>query len=285
MDPTQVVIQAINGWLQSVAGAVTPPALNLAGWLIFQTPSIPDIPGVSQLWWLAAGVADLLLVLALTGGGVLVMSSGTFEHMYTAKRLLPRLALAAILSNASLALCRALIQFENALVVALVGSHPEAALWGPFTAALMNPDQATQVLSSLIAIAIAIIAVLLVVVYLARDLLLIVGTVIAPLALATYGLPILAELSALWCRAYATALFVQVAQAVLVSVGLQLARHTDTLGVPASGVLTGLVLLTLLYLSLRLPFAAYHWAFGHGVTDTRATQTAIAAAKAVWARF
>jgi hypothetical protein len=285
MDATQVVIQAINGWLQSVAGAITPPALNLAGWLIFQTPSIPDIPGVSQVWWLVAGVADLLLVLALTGGGVLVMSSGTFEHIYTAKRLLPRLALAAMLSNASLALCRAFIQFENALVVALVGSHPEATLWSQVTATLMNPDPAAQVLSSLIAIVIAIIAVLLVVVYLARDLLLIVGTVVAPLALATYSLPILAEVAGLWCRAYMATLFVQVAQAVLVSVGLQLARHTDTLGVPTSGLLTGLVLVTLLYLSLRLPFVAYHWAFGHGVTSSRAVQTTIATAKAVWAAF
>ncbi len=285
MDPTQLVIQAINGWLQNVAGAITPPALKLAGGLIFQTPSIPDLPGVQQVWSLVAGVADLLLVLALTGGGVLIMSSGTFEHMYTTKRLLPRLVLAAVLSNASLALCGALIGFDNALVTALVGSRPQDTLWAQFTGALINPDPATQLLSSLLAIVIAIIAVLLVVVYLARDLLLIVGTVIAPLALATHSLPPLGELSSLWWRVYVTALFVQVGQAVLLSVGLQVAGHAGTLGVPASGLLDGLMLVTLLYLSLRLPFAAYHWAFGHGVTANRAVQTAIATAKAAWGAF
>jgi hypothetical protein len=285
MDATELVIQAIDGWLQSLAGAITPPALGAAGHLIFQTPAIADLPGVREVWTLVVGVADLLLVLAVIGGGVLVMSAGTFEHLYTTKRLLPRLALSVIASNGSLALCGGLIQFDNALVVALVGAHPDTTLWTQVSAGLINPDPGTQVLSSLIAIVIAVMAVLLVVVYLARDLLLILGTVLAPLALATYGFPPMAELSSLWLRAYATALFVQVAQAELVNVGLQVARHTDMLGAPSFGFLEGLVLATVLYLNLHLPVAAYRLAFDQGLASNRTVRAAVGAVRAVRGSF
>jgi hypothetical protein len=54
--------------------------------------------------------------------------------------------------------------------------------------------------------------------------------------------------------------FVQLVQAVLVRVGLELLRHTDWLGGPISDLTSGLLLVTLLYLLFKLPFAAYHWA-------------------------
>jgi uncharacterized membrane protein YkgB len=281
MDSTTIVVQAINGWLENVAGTITPPALKLAGALIFQTPSIPDLPGVQQVWTLVAGVADVLLVLALMWGGVLIMSSGTFEHQYTTKRLLPRLLLAAVMVNASLAFCRTAIAFDNAMVTTLVGANPEATLWAQISDGLVTQDSATQLLSSLVAIVIAIFAVLLVVVYLARDFLLIVGTVVAPLSLATLSVPSLAWLSSLWFRAYLTTLFVQVAQAALLGVGLQVARHPDALGLPALGLLQPIVLVTLLYLSLRLPFIAYGLAFGQTVTGLPVVQSAIGAARAI----
>jgi hypothetical protein len=289
MDPTQLVIGAINGWLQNVAGAVTPPVLKLAGALIFQTPTIPDLPGVKPVWSLAAGVADVLLVLALMGGGVLIMSSGTFEHQYTTKRLLPRLLLGAVVSNASLVLCGTLIAFNNAMVTALVGPRPDDTLWLQISTGLMTPDASVQLLSSLIAIVIAILAVLLAVAYLARDVLLVVATVIAPLPLAALSFPPLAGIASLWFRIYLFALFVQVAEAVLLDIGLQVVGHTDAFGLPALGLLQPIVLVTLLFLSLRLPFAAYRLAFGHDLsanpTVRSAVRFAVATGKAVLEAF
>jgi hypothetical protein len=285
MDPTQVVIGAINGWLQNVAGAVTPPALKLAGALIFQTPSIPGLPGVQPVWSLVAGVADVLLVLALMGGGVLIMSSGTFEHQYTTKRLLPRLVLGAVVSNASLVLCGTLIAFNNALVTALVGPNPDTTVWVQISNGLITPDPSTQLLSSLIAIVIAILAVLLAIAYLARDVLLIVATVIAPLPLATLSFPPMAGIASLWFRIYLFALLVQVAQAVVLSIGLQIAGHTDAFGLPSVGLLRPIVLVTLLLVSLRLPFAAYRLAFGHDLSANPAVRSAVATGRAAWEAF
>src|SRR6266567_1258544 len=136
VDVTSQVIEAIDGWLQSLAHAVLQPALQAAGQLLFQTPQFDEIDAVQKSWEVARGVSDGLFVLAVLLGGVLVMASGTFETGYTAKRLLPRLVLAAVLSNLSLALCGALIKLDNALVAGLLGTEPGQTLWAQLTAGL-----------------------------------------------------------------------------------------------------------------------------------------------------
>ena len=280
MDVTSQVIEAINGWLRSLGQGVLGPALQAAGKLIFQTPSFDDLAQVQQSWAIARDVADALFVLALLLGGVLVMASGTFETEYTAKRLLPRLVLAAVLGNASLAICGALIRLDNALVLGLLGPDPGGSLWGQATAGLGHPDLGGQVISSLVSLAAALLAVLLVVAYIVRDLVLLVGTVVAPLALAAYSLPQTEELAELWWRIYAAGLLVQVGQAILIAVGAQLVAHTEWLGA-SSALVSGLVLITLLYLLLKMPFLAYRWAFRQSVRQNRIVQVIALAAKAV----
>jgi hypothetical protein len=75
-------------------------------------------------------------------------------------------------------------------------------------------------------------------------------------------------------------LFVQVIQAVLVEVGLQLLRHTDWLG-PVSDLTSGLVLITLLYLLFKLPFAAYQWAFRQRLSQSSVVQGTVATVRTV----
>lgn len=72
------------------------------------------IPEIEQAWSLVRDTANALFVLALIAAGVLVMASGTLDSRYSAKALVPRVALAAIAANASLALCGGLIQLRRA---------------------------------------------------------------------------------------------------------------------------------------------------------------------------
>ncbi|MDQ6691736.1 MAG: hypothetical protein M3Z13_03105 [Candidatus Dormibacteraeota bacterium] len=279
MDITSQVIQAINGWLQSLGQSVLGPALQAAGQLIFQTPAFDGLAPVKQSWAIARDVADALFVLALLLGGVLVMASGTFETEYSAKRLLPRLVLAAVLCNASLSICGALIRLDNALVTGLLGPDPSSSLWVQATAGLGRADLGGQVVASLLSLTAAILALLLVVVYIVRDLILLLGTVLAPMALAAYALPQTEELAELWWRIYCAGLLVQVCQAVLITVGAQLVAHTEWLGA-TSALVSGLVLVTLLYLLLKMPFLAYRWAFRQPVRKNRIVQVIAVAAKA-----
>jgi len=228
---------------------------------------------------LVRDAADGLFVLALLAAGVLVMASGTFESRYSAKVLVPRIVLAAISANASLAICGGLIRLDNALVQGLLGPDPGASAFAQLAGMIQGPAS-DQVVGSLVSIAAAILAVLLVVLYIGRDLLLLVATVLAPLALATYALPQVDEIARLWWRVFSALLFVQVIQAVLVEVGLQLLRHTDWLG-PVSDLTSGLVLITLLYLLFKLPSAAYHWAFRQRISQHPVVQGTVATVRAV----
>src|SRR5207248_5448152 len=159
VDVTTQVVQAINGWLAELERAVLGPALQAAGQLLFQTPALDSVPSIQTGWQTTRDIADAVFVLALLAGGMLVMASGTFETEYTAKRLLPRMGLAAVLANTSLALCGALIKLDNALVQALLGPSAASTLWTQLTAGAGHASAGGEVLASLVGLATALLAV------------------------------------------------------------------------------------------------------------------------------
>jgi len=281
MDFTTQVINAINGWLQSLAQHLVRPALQAAGNLLFQTPQLDGIPEVGHSWGLVRASVDALFVIALIAAGVMVMAAGGRDARYSAKALVPRLALAAIASNTSLVICGGLISLDNALVGGLLGADPGPTTFGQLAALVQGSHAEDQVVGSLVGLAAAVLAIMLVALYIGRDLVLLVATVLSPLALATYALPQTDEIARTWWRVYSALLFVQVIQAVLVEVGMQLVSHTDWLGGPASDLTSGLVIITLLYLLFKLPFAAYHWAFQHSFSQSPVVQTVTTAARFV----
>ena len=261
MDLTAQIIDAMTAWLQTVATALITAAFAAVGQLIFSTPALDQIPEVRATWSLVQAIANSLFGLAILAAGILVMASGTVESRYSAKLLVTRLALAAIAANASLALTGALIQLDNALVAGLLGPDPSARTVSDLVEAIHSAHPVNQYVSVIVGLWAATLAMFLVALYIGRDLALLLATVAAPLALATYALPQTDEIARLWVRVFVALLFVQVVQAVLVLVALQLLRRTDWLGGAASDLISGLMLIALLYLLFKLPFAAYHWAF------------------------
>src|SRR5437870_4282363 len=95
----------VNGVIDSIRNWV-------AGVLLFATPSFDLIPEVAATWELVRNVADSLLLLGVIAVGILVMAAGS-DARYSAKVLIPRLLIAAVAANASLAACGTLIRFEN----------------------------------------------------------------------------------------------------------------------------------------------------------------------------
>jgi len=281
MDLTAQIIEAITAWLGSVAAQLLAPALESAGQLVFATPAFDAIPEVGATWSLVRNVTDGLLLLALTAAGIMVMASGTFDSRYTIKVLVPRLVLAAVGANASLALCGALIRLDNALVTGLIGPQPGSSVLRELASMVLAGGGLNQIVGIAMSLATAILAILLVVLYVARDLVLLVLTVLGPLALATYALPQTDAVARMWTRVYCALLFVQVIQAVLITIAVQLLQRTDWLGGPVSDLTSGLVLLTLLYVLFKLPFAAYQWSFHHSLGQSPPARSVVGAARSL----
>jgi len=256
-----------GGLLQYVAAQLLPAAASAAGLLLFQTPAFTEIPDVRGLWQVVLGVTDTMFVLALLFAGGLIMTSDTFQSRYTAKLLIPRILLAAVLANASLVICSSLTHLDNALVVGILGPDPATNSWGTVTGQFASSNLTGGIVFALVAIAAAVMGLFLAIVYIARDLLLLLLTVLAPLALATYGVPGLDEMARLWWRGYLIGLFVQVGDALLLRVGTMLLVHPGWLGTPASALISALMLVALLYVMFKLPFVAYKWVFRHPVSQ------------------
>src|SRR5215211_4298187 len=91
------------------------PLLELIGKTVLATPQVAGQDRVGELWLIALGVADALLILFVLAGAALVMTHETLHTRYALKEMLPRIALAAILVNASLAVSGQMISAANAL--------------------------------------------------------------------------------------------------------------------------------------------------------------------------
>jgi len=281
MDLTAQIIEAITAWLGNLATQLLGPALESAGQLLFATPAFDAIPEVAQTWSVVRTVADGLFLMTFTAAGILVMSSGTSDGRYTAKILVPRLVFAAIAANASLVVCGALIRLNNALVISFVGPEPGADVMRQLASMVLGGAGVNPLVGILVSLATAILAILLVVLYVARDLVLLVATVLGPLALATYALPQTDEIARVWGRVFCALLYVQVVQAILIAVAIQLLRRTDWLGGPVSELTSGLVFLTLLYLLFKLPFVAYHMSFRQPLSQSAPVRTVVVTARAL----
>lgn len=280
MDLTSQVAGAINAWLDGFVRELLAPALGAAGELIFQTPRFEAVPAVARNWELLRSVTDALLVLVVLGAGVLAMTGGT-DARYSAKVLIPRLLLGALVANVSLAVCGALIQLNNAVVAGMLGPQPGATVIARFAGIVAGAAAPNQVMGIVVGLAAAALALLLVALFIGRDLVLMVLVIVSPLALVTYAIPQLAEIAQLWWRAFGALLFVQVLQATLVLLGLELLSSADWFGAPLSGFVASVLVVSVLYLLFKLPFAAYGWAFHRSLGDNVVVRTLVGGARAV----
>jgi hypothetical protein len=259
-DVSGKVEAAINEWFAGLVNDALNPTMVLVGHTLLSTPQIGGEAEVRSYWRLSAGVADSLLVLVVMAAGALVMGHETLQTSYALKDLIPRLVIAAIAANASLAICGQMVNIANVLSVALLGNG-------------VNPEQAGHTLELLVLHSIndggiflvllglgcAVLAVALLILYLVRASLIVLLVCAAPLLLLAHGLPQTDGLARLWWRAMFAALGVQVAQALTLAATVHVffASGHSVLGIGTGGSLIDLLLvLCLFWVLLRIPFWA-----------------------------
>jgi len=252
------VTSAINGWFKGLVTSALNPVLSLLGHTVLATPDVTGPGRVRELWGGVAGIANTIVVLFVIAGGAIVMGHETLQTRYAAKDIAPRVVIAVIAANASLAVAGIAISLVNSLSTALLGPG-------------VNPSNATGVLTQLVTgslasggiflvllgLVAAVLGLVLLAVYVIRVALLILLIAVAPIALTCHALPQTDGLARLWWRAMAGLLAIQVGQAVVLITALRVffapGGHT-TLGLTSSGGLVDiLVAICLLYVLIRIP--------------------------------
>ena len=176
---------AITSWFAALARDALRPLLTLAGQTLLSSPQAGAIPAVHAMWATSLAIADSAYVLLVLIGGVIVMGHETLQTSYSAKDIAPRLVTGFLAANLSLVLISRATTIANALSAALAGdgvtpATAASALLGTLTAPLPGGG----IFLVLLALAGAVLALVLAVVYVLRLMALVLLTAAAPLALA-----------------------------------------------------------------------------------------------------
>ena len=176
---------AITSWFAALARDALRPLLTLAGETLLSSPQAGAIPAVHAMWATSLAIADSACVLLVLIGGVIVMGHETLQTSYSAKDIAPRLVTGFLAANLSLVLISRATTIANALSAALAGdgvtpATAASALLGTLTAPLPGGG----IFLVLLALAGAVLALVLAVVYVLRLMALVLLTAAAPLALA-----------------------------------------------------------------------------------------------------
>ena len=260
--------KAIDDWFRHLVTDALNPALELVGKTLLSTPQVVSAGRVGQLWAYSLGIADALLVLLIVIAGALVMGHETVQSRYALKDALPRLAFAAIVANASLALSGQLIAIADAFSFGfLAGGVDPAQASASLQQFIVGAVASGGIFLIFLGLACAVVAVILLVLYIVRAALIVVLVCAAPLMLIAHALPQTEGLARLWWRGMTAALGVQVAQAFLLATAVRVfftSEGHSALGLSVTGSLIDLlVALCLLWLLVKVPFWAKELAFSN----------------------
>ncbi|MGI5133198.1 conjugal transfer protein TrbL family protein [Pseudonocardia sp. CA-107938] len=254
-----LVDSAVTGLFRTVVNAALNPLLDLIGGTLLHTPTPADLPPVADLWngtWLIAMSLFGLLVMA---AGVLVMGYETVQTHTTIREVAPRLVLAFIVASQSLWLIGQATDLANGLSAALLGPIDPATGGDRLRTAILD-DQTGGLWLILMSAAVAIMLVIILVTFVIRLAIVAALTVMAPLALVCYALPVTSGAARWWWRALCAVLAVQIAQSLTMAVMLRVFLTPYGFSLFGDGAGTGwtnvLLVLAMLLIMLKIPMMA-----------------------------
>jgi hypothetical protein len=171
-------------------------------------------------------VSDAALVLVAMWGSFRIMWGHGLRSQYTARILLPRLLMGAVLINFSLPLLQMVIAASNTICLALrdFATFDDPRVW--FSNFVLNPTAGVWDILTTGALALGFDV--LAVAYLVRYAILIVLAITAPIAGLLFALPETHHLSKMWASHFMSNLFMQPAQLFVLSVGFALEKDGVT---------------------------------------------------------
>jgi hypothetical protein len=266
--------QAINDWFAGLVKDALNPAMLLVGRTLLSTPQIAGEAEVRSYWQVSLGIADALLVLVVMAAGAILMHHETLQTSYALKDFIPRLVIAGIATNASLAISGQMVSFANVLSTGLLGNgvNPEQA-GHTLELLVLHAIQDGGIFLVLLGLVCAVLAVALLILYIVRASLIVLLVCAAPLMLIAHGLPQTEGVARFWWRAMLAALGVQAAQAftLAATVHVFFASGKSVLGIGTGGSLVDLLLvLCLFWVLLRIPFWAKELAFSRRFSSSTA---------------
>jgi len=207
---TQVLIDAINGFLQNVVESATKPVVDGILGFLTTTPQLLNNSVITKFWLIILGITDTLFVLFVAILGLQFMSAATFGfEEIEFKHLLRRIGLAFLGANISLFLADYVIKASNAMVTGLLsatGGLNHAWITNAIT--INNVTNGSAPLITLIFLLIfLVVAIVLLFMYVTRLIVISLGAVLSPFAFLLWLMPKTSDFAEMSVKGYFVSVF------------------------------------------------------------------------------
>lgn len=180
---TQVLLDAIAGFLQNIIQSATKPLVDGIISFLTVTPSLVSNSVIFNFWLVILGIVDSLfaIVVALLGFHIMSASTFGFEEIEF-KHLLPRIGLAFLGANMSIFLADWIITSCNAIIQALL--HATGGIDKAWVLNAFDPSSlvagSTGLITLIFMILFVILAIVLLLFYITRLIVVALGAVLSP---------------------------------------------------------------------------------------------------------
>lgn len=207
---TQVLIDAVSSFMQNIVESATKPIVDGVIGHLTTTPNLLSNSVVVNFWLVSLGIVDSLFVVVVALLGLQFMSTATlgFEELEL-KHVLPRIGLAFLGANISLFLADYAIITCNALVKGVLNST--GGLNHAWIVDAINPATlitgTTPLITIIFLVLFLIIAIVLLLMYVSRLIMIALGGVLSPFVFLLWTLPKFADFAEIAIKSYLVSVF------------------------------------------------------------------------------
>lgn len=216
---TQVLLDAIAGFLQNIVQSATKPLTDGIITFLTTTPSILTNSVIFNFWLVIVGITDSLFAVMIALLGFHFMSASTFGfEEIEFKHLLPRVGLAFLGANMSIFLCDWIVLSCNTLVTAVLnatGGLNSAWIQNAFTPTSIVTGT-TPLITFIFMILFIIVSIALLLFYVTRLITIALGAVMSPLIFLLWSVPKFADFAEVSVKSYITAVYTVFVHVVII---------------------------------------------------------------------
>ncbi len=206
----QVLTDAIASLLQNIVQSATKPITDGIVNFLTTTPSLATNSVIFNFWLIIVGIADSLFALLIAILGFQFMSASTFGFdELELKQLLPRIGLAFLGANTSIFIVDWIIQLANVLVSAILhatGGLNQMWIANAFNPATVSTDQ-IALITLIFMMLFLILAVVLLLFYITRLIVIALGAVLSPLIFLLWAVPKFTDFAEISVKSYLVTIF------------------------------------------------------------------------------
>lgn len=206
----QVLTDAIASLLQNVIQSATKPITDGIVNFLTITPALSSNSVIFNFWLIIVGIADSLFALLIAILGFQFMSASTFGfEELELKQLLPRIGLAFLGANTSIFIIDWIVQLANVLVSAILhatGGLNQMWIANAFNPATISTDQ-IALITLIFMVLFLILAVVLLLFYITRLIVIALGAVLSPLLFLLWTVPKFSDFAEISAKSYLVTIF------------------------------------------------------------------------------